>query len=76
MVGLLAEHALPRLRYDVTGPVDRLREELDEPDLPPPPGATPAHVLNAAWMWRLRHPEADGTTVSIRALARCAEAAL
>ena len=76
MVRLLAEHALPRLRYDVTGPVERLREELDAPDLPPPPGATPAHVLNAAWNWRLRYPEADGAAVSTRALTRCAQAAL
>jgi len=76
MVGLLAKHALPRLRYDVTGPVTRLREELDIPDVPPPPGATPAHVLNAAWAWRLGHPDADDTTVSTRALARCAQAAL
>ena len=76
MVGLLAKHALPRLRYDVTGPVDRLREELDTPDMLPPPEATPAHVLNAAWAWRLRHPEADDTVVSARALDRCARAAL
>ncbi len=76
MVGLLAKHALPRLRYNVTGPVDRLREELDTPDVAPPPGATPAHVLNAAWAWRLRNQEADDTIVSVRALARCAQAAL
>ena len=76
MVGLLAKHALPRLRYDVTGPVDRLREELDTPGMPPPPEATPAHVLNAAWAWRLGHPDADDTAVSARALDRCAQAAL
>jgi hypothetical protein len=76
MVSLLTKHALPRLRYDVTGPVDRLMEELDTPEVPPPPEATPAHVLNAAWAWRLRHPGADDTAVSARALARCAQAAL
>jgi hypothetical protein len=72
MVRLLAEHAQPRLRYDVTWPVARLQEELDAPGPPPPPVATPAHVLNAAWAWRVEHPEADDTRVSTRALALCA----
>jgi hypothetical protein len=78
MVELLAKHALPRLCYDVTGPVDRLREELDVPDVPPPPGATPAHILNAAWTWRLGPggTDAGDPTVSARALARCALATL
>jgi hypothetical protein len=76
MVGLLAKHALPRLSYDITGPVDRLRADLEKPGIPPPPGATPAHVLNAAWAWRLRNPEADDTIVSARVLTRCAQAAL
>ena len=48
-----------------------------QPFQPPiTPGATPAHVLNAAWNWRLRYPEADGAAVSTRALTRCAQAAL
>ena len=76
MVELLAKNALPRLRYDVTGPVDRLREDLEAPGVRPPHGATPAHVINAAWDWRLSNPEADDTAVSARALARCAQAAL
>ena len=41
MVELLAKHALPRLRYDVTGPVDQLLEELDTPDVSADTGRNP-----------------------------------
>src|SRR5205809_1356709 len=59
LVTLLAAHALPRLRYDITGPVDQLCDGLDQPGAGVPAGATPAHVLNAAWRWRLSNPATD-----------------
>lgn len=84
MVDLLIRHAPTRLRYRTSGPVERLAAVLgtvaadplshtsDAPDLPP--GSEVAHVLNAAWRWRVRNRSAapaDVERVSRAALALC-----
>jgi hypothetical protein len=82
MTRLLAEHALPRLRYPVEGPVEALVEQLSQGSesadtAPLPAGTAPAHVVDAAWQWRLRNWEAQEwrrAATSTRALRLCARA--
>lgn len=68
MVELLVSHAPARLQYHTAGPVEGLLTILDAVAADPlrrpddvvelPADAQIAHVLNAAWRWRLRHGRA------------------
>ncbi|MFD7322600.1 hypothetical protein ACFV9D_16150 [Streptomyces sp. NPDC059875] len=78
MVDLLHQHTPPRLRYDPLGPVHRLIAVLEAGAEEVPNGATIAHVLQAAWLWRLEHWGVERHTtdqVSDNALSLCRLAA-
>ncbi|RZI53852.1 MAG: hypothetical protein EOP16_00435 [Pseudonocardia sp.] len=77
MVILLDLYA-PRARYGLRGPTDALIERLQHPGACMPKGdITIAHVINAAWRWRLYNLDAglhQLATVSDNALRWCTNA--
>lgn len=74
MVELLDRHTPERLRYDPSGPINYIAAGLELGAAEVPEGTTMAHVLNAAWLWRLEHWDAERHVtdlVSDNALSFC-----